>query len=96
MPLTSSPAFRGPQWLGMPATLQTVVLRLRDRYRRHRARRDDRDAFMHLLRLDDRVLDDIGVTREEVEWAAALPLEVNAAAALWQRAGARRGCTAGN
>ena len=39
---------------------------------------------------DDYLLRDIGVTRGEVEWAAGLPLTVNAAVALEERAFRRR------
>ncbi len=35
--------------------------------------------------LDDHMLDDIGVTRKELEWAIGLPLRVNAALALHDR-----------
>ncbi len=35
-------------------------------------------AFQRVLHLDDRMLDDIGLTREEVEWANRLPLRMNA------------------
>jgi len=40
--------------------------------------------------LDDYMLRDIGVTRDEVQWAAGLPLTVNAAVALEERALRRR------
>jgi len=39
---------------------------------------------------DDYMLRDIGVTRDEVQWAASLPLTVNAAVALEERASRRR------
>ncbi len=39
---------------------------------------------------DDRILDDIGVTREEVAWASSLPVSVNAALALQERSSRRR------
>lgn len=39
---------------------------------------------------DDYMLRDIGVTREEIQWAAGLPLTVNAALALEERAFRRR------
>ena len=39
---------------------------------------------------DDYMLRDIGVTRDEVQWAAGLPLTVNAAVALEERAFHRR------
>lgn len=39
---------------------------------------------------DDYMLKDIGVSRDEIEWAAGLPLTVNAAVALEERAFRRR------
>ena len=39
---------------------------------------------------DDYMLRDIGITRDEVQWAAGLPLTVNAAVALEKRAFRRR------
>lgn len=42
------------------------------------------------LEFNDRMLNDIGVTREEVEWAVQLPLSENAALKLQQKAKARR------
>jgi uncharacterized protein YjiS (DUF1127 family) len=39
---------------------------------------------------DDYLLKDIGITRDEVQWAAGLPLTVNAAVALEERAFSRR------
>ena len=39
---------------------------------------------------DDYMLRDIGITRDEVQWAAGLPLTVNAAIALEERAFHRR------
>ena len=53
--------------------------------RNWRARRNVRN----MLELDDRMLADIGVRRDEVAWASQLPLAVNAAieleAAAWSR-----------
>ncbi len=39
---------------------------------------------------DDYMLQDIGITRDEVQWAVGLPLTVNAAVALEERAFRRR------
>ena len=39
---------------------------------------------------EDRILDDIGVTREEITWASNLPLSENAAHALEQASYRRR------
>ncbi|MEM1045446.1 MAG: DUF1127 domain-containing protein [Pseudomonadota bacterium] len=44
--------------------------------------RDRRDAFAVLLHLDERMLDDIGLSRGDIQWAARLPLKVNAALEL--------------
>lgn len=49
-----------------------------------------RRAVARLDALDDLLLDDIGVTRPEVRWAAGLPLSVNAALELEERANRRR------
>ncbi len=49
-----------------------------------------RRSVSRLDRLDDYLLRDIGYTREEVQWASGLPLTVNAAAALEERANQRR------
>lgn len=47
-------------------------------------------AISRLEELDDFLLHDIGVTRDEVHWAAGLPLTVNAALQLEERATRRR------
>ena len=49
-----------------------------------------RRAVSRLDRLDDFLLRDIGLTREELRWAAGLPLSVNAALALEERSLQRR------
>lgn len=41
-----------------------------------------RRAFNRMLALDDRMLEDVGVLRAEVEFASRLPLAVNAAIEL--------------
>ena len=46
--------------------------------------------IVNLSSYDDHMLKDIGVSRGEVEWAAGLPLTVNAALALEERAFKRR------
>ena len=43
-----------------------------------------------LSNFDDYMLRDIGITRDEVQWAAGLPLTVNAAIALEEKAYRRR------
>jgi uncharacterized protein YjiS (DUF1127 family) len=49
--------------------------------RNWRARR----SVARLDLLDDRMLRDIGLTREDLRWASGLPLSVNAALAMEQR-----------
>ncbi len=44
--------------------------------------RINRQAFNHLLALDDHILDDIGVTRNDIVEASQLPLDVNASLEL--------------
>ena len=60
--------------------------RLSRMYRHWRSRR----RLARLWALDDRMLDDIGLTREDVYWAMSLPLTVNPAAALEWAAFRRR------
>jgi uncharacterized protein YjiS (DUF1127 family) len=55
-------------------------------FRNWKARR----GIVKLENFDDHLLSDIGVTRGDVEWAAGLPLTVNAALALEERAFRRR------
>jgi uncharacterized protein YjiS (DUF1127 family) len=50
-------------------------------------------SIVRLETLDDHMLYDLGVTRAEVQWAAGLPLTVNAALALEDRAFRRRKAT---
>lgn len=54
--------------------------------RNWRARR----SIARLETLDDHMLNDLGVTRAEVQWATGLSLTVNAALALEERAFRRR------
>ena len=63
--------------LETPAT-RSLLSRL---LRNWRARR----AVSRLETFDDYMLRDIGVSREDVRWAAGLPLTVNAALALEER-----------
>jgi len=42
----------------------------------------DRQAFKNVLHLDDRMLKDIGVTRQDVKWASKLPMSEDAAIKL--------------
>jgi len=55
-------------------------------FRNWKARR----RVLSLEEYDDHILCDIGVTRMDVRWAAGLPLTINAALALEERAFRRR------
>lgn len=62
--------------------LRQIFCKLLIRRRRYRQAQIDRLAFRQLLLLDDDLLDDIGVTRSDVEWANELPIHQSAAQAL--------------
>jgi uncharacterized protein YjiS (DUF1127 family) len=49
-----------------------------------------RRRVTRLMDRDDRLLDDMGVTREEIQWAAQLPITINSAIALQERSSKRR------
>ena len=51
---------------------------------------EGRRAGSRLDNFDDYMLRDIGVSRDEVRWAAGLPLTVNAALALEERSQLRK------
>ncbi|WP_158659340.1 DUF1127 domain-containing protein [Paracoccus denitrificans] len=84
---TMNPPSRSP-WIG--AAFRALMSRLRGLFETYRRNKERRDAFLTLLRLDDQILDDIGVIRAEVECAARLPLRSNASDALAAKADARR------
>lgn len=74
---------------GLLTKAATLTLRLI--YNRYRQRRD-RTAFMTLLGKEEWVYRDLGVSRGDVEWAARLPKNVNAARELEKiRAASRHG-----
>jgi uncharacterized protein YjiS (DUF1127 family) len=66
--------------------LHDLALSLAEGIARVRRRR----KFKRLLDLDDHMLDDIGVTRSEVDYAARLPLSTDAATELRRISLARR------
>jgi uncharacterized protein YjiS (DUF1127 family) len=90
--MASGPGFRTHPTavLLLWATMRTLVSRLRTTLAAHHENSVARQAFMNMTRLDDKMLDDIGVTRDEVAWAASLPLRVDASHALYARARRRR------
>ncbi|MEZ5933735.1 MAG: hypothetical protein R3F54_17645 [Alphaproteobacteria bacterium] len=92
--MTSSASHADAVDLPVAPLFRTLPERLRLWHQRRRALKEARAAFMHTVYLDDRLLDDMGVTREEVLWAARLPLEQNAALALQARAAGRRAAQA--
>lgn len=76
--MTPTPSASLPGAVQPRAAMDRLMSRLRGWYRDYRLHRDRRDAFGHMLHLDDRILDDIGVTRADVACAASQPLHVNA------------------
>ena len=77
---------RTPASSGLTLKASSVVRtwfgKISQRWNNHRELRTNRKAFQTMLRLDDTMLNDIGVTRSEVQWANSLPLSVNAAVEL--------------
>ena len=49
-----------------------------------------RRTVKQLIQMDDYILRDMGVTREEINWAASQPIFVNAANLLEDRSSTRR------
>lgn len=72
-----------PNWWSRGVyTLKRLANGLVARYRRRRQQRINRLAFQHMRLLSDDILDDIGVTRSNVEWASQLPIHQSASQAL--------------
>ena len=59
-----------------------LVHKLREYVRLKKQQRINRQAFAQMMTLDDAMLNDIGVTRQDIYWANSLPLSVNAAVEL--------------
>ncbi len=59
--------------------------------KRRKIQRLNRSAYLTLLYTDDRLLKDIGIDRADVEWAAKLPLDRNAALEIEKIRKRRRG-----
>ena len=73
--------------LGSGRTLRpTIATVISARLHRLAANWQARRAVLRLDRLEDGLLDDIGVTRADINWALALPLSVNSLEALYDRA----------
>jgi uncharacterized protein YjiS (DUF1127 family) len=66
--------------INLPGTLVTAIIELRHNYKR-------RKLFVALLEYNDKMLEDMGLTRYLVEEASKLPLSANAAkiARKWAR-----------
>lgn len=62
--------------------LALLVQRLGTAWQRRREQRIAREAFLTLRHLDHSQLKDIGISLDDVEWAAHLPLETDAATVL--------------
>jgi uncharacterized protein YjiS (DUF1127 family) len=67
-----------------------LFAKLRDHWKRRKSLIEDRRAFETMLALDEVILRDIGVSRDEVEWASRLPMEFHAARELKKVAERRR------
>lgn len=62
--------------------LRGLITSLREWRKRKRQERIDRDALLGMASMDERMLRDIGLTRDDVKWATELPLSENAALRL--------------
>ena len=67
-----------------PSFLMSLYQSIESYFKRQKQYRVNRAAFLNLLEKDDRTLADIGIDRTDVENAARLPLNQNAAKALDQ------------
>lgn len=64
------------------AALWNTILRVSEKVSVWHQQRINRAAFNQMLTLDDRILEDIGVSRQDIEWASNLPIELNAGEVL--------------
>lgn len=69
---------------------ETLLARALAALRARRERRLARLAFRRLEQFDARMLDDMGLTHEDVLWGSSLPLELDAASHVHHRARRRR------
>ncbi len=59
-----------------------IATHLKNAFKQRQKRWNNRNALQQMLKLDDHILADIGLTRDDVLWANTLPLEKNAAVEL--------------
>ena len=64
-----------------------TLARLVDWFRVRQQQRRDRAGFAVMLKLEDHILADIGVTRDSVEWADKLPVDKDAGCELAKTSG---------
>lgn len=72
---------RKSHWIsatGAASLLSKLKRYISRRYNQH----IDRQAFNHLLTLDDNILKDMGVTKQDIVWASKLPVSEDAAAKM--------------
>jgi len=81
--ITSPNAFDAP--LSLRQRLDAFYAFVMTKIKTHRFYAERRDAFKTLLWLDARTLQDIGLCREDIVWAARLPLHIDASDALQKR-----------
>ena len=62
--------------------VKNIILKLKQFYAVHRQRKIDRDAFLNLLSLDEAILKDIGVSRDDITWASKLAMHKSASKEL--------------
>ncbi|MCF6321115.1 MAG: DUF1127 domain-containing protein [Rhizobiaceae bacterium] len=58
------------------------VIAIKHQYALRKQRNIDRQAFSRMFALDDHILADIGITRDDLTWASKLPLSQNASCVL--------------
>ncbi len=72
---------------------QQIYLHMKSELLLKKSQRERRLALLQMQTLDDHILQDIGVTRDDVNWAGNLPKNINAAKeleALRKRSNANR------
>ena len=55
-----------------------IAAHLMNAFKQRQRHWSNRNAFQQMLKLDDHILADIGLTRDDVYWANTLPVERNA------------------